>query len=185
MMGLFSSRGMAAFAGGAVTALMAERLLQPLMGQAAGRARAAMGADPFHWLDQDHAFVLAQLRGMAETHSAVQRGQKLLRVKRALTAHALAEESALYPLLHDKAGERELANRLYAGHADIKMRLHALEEIGPRSIAWTEGVNVLRHSIEEHVGEEERAFDILRAALDEQAVARLAGALNREKEMLL
>ena len=185
MMGLFLTRGMAAFAGGAVTALMAERLLQPLMGQAAGRTRAAMGGDPFHWLEQDHAFVLRQLHGMAESQSSMQRMQKCLRVKRALTAHSLAEESALYPLLHDKAGERELASRLYAGHAEIKMRLHALEEVGPNSVAWTEAVNVLRRTIEEHVAEEERAFDILRGALDRQAIARLAGALNREKEMVL
>ena len=185
MIGLFSTRGLTAFAGGAMAALMAERLLQPLLGQAAGRARAAMGGDPFHWLDQDHAFVLNQLRGMAETQSTMQRTQKFLRVKRALTAHSLAEESALYPLLHDKAGERELTDRLYAGHAKIKMRLHALEDIGPSSVAWTEGVNVLRRAIEEHVADEERAFEILRGALDEQAIARLAGALNREKEMLL
>ena len=185
MIGLFSPRGLAAFAGGAATALMAERLLQPLMGQAAGRARAAMGADPFRWLDQDHAFVLHHLRGMAESRSTMQRTQKLARVKRALTAHALAEESALDPLLHDKAGERELTDRLYAGHAEIKMRLHSLEEIGPRSAAWTEGVNVLRRAIEEHVAEEKRAFEILRNALDERSIARLAGALNREKEMLL
>jgi hypothetical protein len=174
-----------AFAGGAVTALMAERLLQPFMGQAAGRARAAMGADPFAWLDQDHAFVLGQLRAMAESASPAQRMQRCLRVKRALVAHSLAEENALYPLLHDKAGERELTNRLYAGHAEIKMRLHALEEIGPRSVAWVEGVNVLRRAVEEHVAEEERAFEILRGALDREGVVRLAGALNREKQMAL
>jgi hypothetical protein len=75
-----------AFAGGAVTALMAERLLQPFMGQAAGRARAAMGADPFAWLDQDHVFVLGQLRAMAESASPAQRMQRCLRVKRALVA---------------------------------------------------------------------------------------------------
>ena len=184
MVGIFSSR-VAAFAGGAMAAIVAERLLQPLIGQAAGRARAALGGDPFEWLEQDHAFVMDQLRGMAQSQSSMQRMQKFLRVKRALTAHALAEESALYPLLHDKAGEREMARRLYAGHAEIKMRLHGLEEIGPSSVAWTEGVNVLRRSIEEHVEEEERAFAILRGALDDAEIARLAGALNREKEMLL
>lgn len=184
MAGIFSSR-VAAFAGGAVAAIVAERLLQPLMGQAAGRARAALGGDPFSWLEQDHAFVLEQLKGMAESQSSLQRMQKFLRVKRALTAHALSEESALYPLLHDKAGERDMAKRLYAGHAEIKMRLHGLEEIGPGSVAWPEGVNVLRRTIEEHVEEEEQAFEILRAALDEAEIARLAGALNREKEMLL
>lgn len=185
MVGFFSPRSMAAFAGGAVTALVAERFLQPMAGQAVGRARAVMGEDPFRWLEQDHAFVLGQLDAMMESGSRLQRAQRLLRIKRALTGHALAEENALYPLLHDKAGERELAMRLFAGHAEIKMRLHGLEEVGPNSVAWGEGVGALKRTIEEHVAEEEKAFAALRRVLDQDGLAKLAGALNREKEMIL
>jgi hypothetical protein len=181
-----STRDITAFAGGAAVALLGSRLLQPLAGQAMGRARARIGADPLAWLEEDHGFVLGLLSQMAEENGgALRRGQLLFRVKRALSAHAHAEESAVYPLLHERLGEVALAKQLYAGHAEIKVRLHGLEEIGPSSVAWREGVNVLRRAIEEHVGEEERAFDLLRKALDREGLAELAGAINREKEMLL
>lgn len=181
----FSARDVTTFAGGALAGLFAAKLLQPLVGQATGRAQARLGADPLDRLDQDHRFVAGLLSGMAETGSALQRRQMLFRLKRALAAHAQAEENALYPLLHDGLGEVELANRLYAGHAAIKMRLHGLEEIGAGSVAWREGVNVLSRAVETHVREETRAFGLVRKALDRGRLTHLAGLLSREREMIL
>lgn len=181
----FTARDVATFAGGALAGLFAAKLLQPLVGQATGRAQARLGADPLARLEQDHRFVVGLLAGMAEAASALQRRQMLFRLKRALAAHAQAEENALYPLLHDGLGEVELANRLYAGHAAIKMRLHGLEEIGAGSVAWREGVNVLRRAVEAHVEDEAQAFGLLRKALDRGRRAHLAGVLSREREMIL
>lgn len=186
--GWLSMRGMTTFAGGAIAAIVASRILPPLVAQATGTARAAAGRNPFDALAQDHREILSLLEQMEQTGTAAvfNRTQRLLRLKRRLTAHALAEEDVVYPLLRDRAHAVEDTKTLYAEHAEMKIHLHALEAMPKDDPQWLDRVRALRASVEAHARHEEEVdFPKLRTLLDERATARLSGSVQREKAMLL
>lgn len=181
-------QSLAAFAGGAVAAVVASRLLPPLIAQAAGSARAAGGGDPLETLIADHRrFVglLSEMEQSADT-ATFQRTQLLLRLKRRLAAHALAEEDIVYPLLHDEAQAVDDAKHLYSEHADIKIHLHALEQMPKDGPEWARRASALKQLIEAHARHEEEVdFPRLRQVLSEQAMRQLAGHVYREKALIL
>jgi hemerythrin superfamily protein len=187
-MGWLFGQGMAAFAGGAVAATVASRLLPPLVAQAAGAARAAGGGDPLETLIADHRRFVALLTEMEQSAdtATIHRTQLLLRLKRGLAAHALAEEDIVYPLLHDEAKAADDAKHLYSEHADIKIHLHALEQMPKDAPEWAQRAGALKQLIEGHARhEEEIDFPRLREVLDEQAMRQLAGHVQREKALIL
>ncbi|MDF2763615.1 MAG: hemerythrin [Rhodospirillales bacterium] len=181
-------RGLAAFAGGAAAAFFASRMLPPFLAQAAGNARAAAGRDPFDMLAQDHRIILSLLEAMEHSpeNATFTRTQKLLQVKRRLSAHALAEEDVIYPMLHDAAGAVTDVRHLYADHAEIKMHLHALEMMPKNDPSWGRRAGELRALVESHARQEEEIdFPKLRAALSERETRRMTGNMQREKALLL
>jgi len=183
-----STNGLMAFAGGVLVALVASRLMPPLVAQAAGTLRAQAGRDPFDALAHDHRVILSLLDQMEDSpdHATMRRTQLLLRLKRRLAAHALAEEDVVYPLLHDRAHEEEDTRRLYAEHADMKMHLFALEQMPKDDPRWRARVGELRALIAGHVHQEEDVdFPRLRERLDDRATARLSGGVAREKALVL
>ncbi|MBP2230466.1 hemerythrin superfamily protein [Azospirillum agricola] len=186
--GWLSMQGMAAFAGGAALAVIASRLLPPLVAQVAGSARARAGRDPFDALADDHRRILALLSEMVRTpiDATVRRTQLLLRLKRRLAAHAVAEEDVVYPMLRDDAHLEEDARRLYGDHAEMKMHLFALERMAKDDPRWLAVAHELKHVVTEHIRQEETVdFPRLRHALDERAVVSLSGNVAREKALLL
>jgi len=179
---------LAAFAGGSLVAFVAGRLLPPVLGQAFGSMRAAQGHDPFEALAQDHRRVLAMLDRLEATGAdgAVRRASLFLMVKRALTAHALAEEDVIYPMLRDQANREEESRKLYEDHAELKVLLFELEQMPKDDPQWIEKVRTLRRRIEEHARmEEETEFPKLRETLDHKGMMKLAGSVQREKMMVL
>ncbi|HYD29742.1 MAG TPA: hemerythrin domain-containing protein [Azospirillaceae bacterium] len=183
-----SMRGLAAFASGAVAAIIVSRILPPLVAQATGAARAVAGRDPFDALAQDHRQILFLLNEMERSpnDAVFHRTQHLLRLKRRLTAHALAEEDVIYPLLHDQAHEIDDTKRLYGEHAEMKMLLFALEQIPKDDPRWLNRVGDLKALIAEHVYQEENIdFPKLRQLLGRQAIVRLSGSVQREKAFVL
>lgn len=187
--GHYSGRSVAAaFAGGAATALIASRLLPPVAAMATGSARLAAGDDPFESLLADHRRFLDLLTDMGQSASkeSFRRTQLLLRLKRGLAAHAMAEEDVVYPLLHDAGEEEHDAKQLYSEHAEMKLLLYRLEETPKDAPAWAGHASALHRLIEEHARhEEEIDFPKLRAILDETETARLARNLHREKALVL
>ncbi|WP_286192339.1 hemerythrin domain-containing protein [Roseomonas genomospecies 6] len=184
-MDLWSTNGLIAFASGAAVAILASRLLPPVVAQAAGTT---MARDPFGALIDDHRHILALLNEMERTRpdAAFRRTQLLLRLKRRLAAHAMAEEDVVYPLLHDHAHEEEDTRRLYGEHADMKMHLFALEQMPKDHPDWSGRVTELRRLIADHVRQEEEVdFPKLRDTLDPRATKRLSGHVQREKALLL
>jgi hemerythrin superfamily protein len=182
------SGGFSAFAGGALAGLLASRALPPLFAQASGMARGAAGRDPFAALAQDHRAILALLTAIAQTprDAVSSRTSRLLRLKRRLSAHALAEEDVIYPALFALGGDPQGAQHLYAEHAEMKIHLYNLEEIPKDDPAWQSHVGELRAIIAAHVREEEDVeFPKLRSALDDQTLARIFGKMQREKALLL
>lgn len=187
-LGLLFGQSMTAFAGGAVAAVVASRLLPPLVAQAAGVARAASGGDPLETLIADHRRFVALLTEMEQSSDTAtfHRTQLLLRLKRGLAAHALAEEDIVYPLLHDEAKAADDAKHLYSEHADMKIHLYALEQMPKDDPEWAARAGTLRQLIEAHARHEEEVdFPKLRQVLSEQAMRQLAGHVQREKALIL
>lgn len=186
--GWLSARTAISFGAGALVMLTASRIAPPFAGRAIGSLRSMTGTDPFDALAQDHQKLLALLDRIAETDSSavMRRATMLFQVKRMLTAHALAEEDIIYPMLHEDAHRPEQAKKLYREHADLKVRLFGLEHKAKDDPSWVEHLRALRRIVAEHAQEEEQIeFPKLRAALDERRSANLLGEVHREKSMLL
>jgi hemerythrin superfamily protein len=183
-----SMRDAAIFGAGALLAVAATRIAPPFAGRAIGSMRAMAGTDPFDALAQDHRKVLALFdRIEATDDSAIaRRNAMLLQLKRMLTAHALAEEDIVYPMLHDDAERRDQAKKLYSEHAAMKLRLFELEHKAKDDPTWMADLRALHRIVAEHAREEEQIeFPKLRAALDDAQCSNLLGEVSREKSMLL
>jgi hemerythrin superfamily protein len=183
-----SARTAISFGAGALLMLTASRIAPPFAGQAIGSLRARAGTDPFEALAQDHRRVLALFERIEATpHSAVaRRAAMLFQLKRMLTAHTLAEEDIVYPMLHDDAHRAEEAKKLYREHADMKVRLFELEHKAKDDPSWIEDLRSLHRIVQEHAREEEESeFPKLRAVLDQGRTTNLLGEVHREKAMLL
>jgi hemerythrin superfamily protein len=172
------------FVGGMALGAVAMPLLAPHLGYSIGQLRTWSGADPFQQLETDHRTVIAALRKMEDTEGTLRRTVMLKMVKRALTAHALAEENVVYGLLHDEAGRGDEAMKLFQEHAEIKMLLRRLEEAAAND-GWTGSVRALRQLIETHAAEEEaEVFPRLRTILGERLPA-IGSLLGRERFIAL
>jgi hemerythrin superfamily protein len=148
----------------------------------------ASGRDPFEALIADHRHFVALLTEMEQSpeDAKFHRTQLLLRLKRRMTAHALAEENVVYPMLHDDAKAADDAKRLYGEHGDMKIHLHALEQMPKDHPDWVERVRNLKHLIEAHARHEEEVdFPELRRVLGETETRQLSAHVQREKAMVL
>jgi len=181
-------RGLAAFTTGALAAVIASRVLPPIVAQAAGSAQASAGRDPFDGLAEDHRIILSLLDRMTSSpdNAVFDRTQLLLRLKRRLSAHAVAEEDVVYPLLHGRAHEEDDTMHLYSEHAEMKMHLFTLEQMPKSDPRWRGIASELRDLIAGHVKQEEEVdFPKLRAVLDQKETAMMSGGVQREKALLL
>lgn len=185
---LFTMRNMMMFGAGAMMVMATARMASPLAGRAFGSIRALAGTDPFDALAQDHRKVLALMDAVEATDDSAthRRTAMLLQIKRMLTAHALAEEDIIYPMLHDDAHRQEQARKLYREHADIKVKLFELEHKAKDDPNWIADMRALHRIVETHAREEEEEeFPKLRAALSDSKKASLLGEVHREKAMLV
>src|SRR5205085_11426133 len=107
----FRARDAMIFGAGALLSLAASRVAPPFAGRAIGSIRAMTGTDPFEALAQDHRKALALFEAIEATDNSAtaRRAAMLFQLKRMLTAHALAEEDIIYPMLRDDAHRREQA----------------------------------------------------------------------------
>ena len=182
-----SARKLLFFGAGALVMMAAGRMAAPVAGRAIGSMRAMAGGDPFDALAQDHQKVLALFDAIEETDESAtgRRTAMLFQLKRMVTAHALAEEDIIYPMLRDDARRREQATRLYREHAEVKVKLFELEHKQKDDPTWIDDIRALRAMLEEHMRQEEQVeFPKLRNALDETRTAALLGEVHREKAML-
>ena len=181
-------RAGATFAGGALLAFIGTRLLPPIVAQARGAARSKAGGDPLASLLDDHRTIMHHLDAMVESADSevFNRTQHLLRLKRSLAAHAMAEEDIVYPALRDRPETADGATHLYEEHAEMKVLLYKLERTPKRDEQWHLHATELSTLIERHIRQEEDVdFPKLRAALDEGMSRELAAKIEREKALLL
>jgi len=184
----FSGRDALILGAGTLLGLAIGRMAPPFAGRAIGSLRAMTGTDPFEALSQDHKKVLAVFEAIEATDdkAIARRNAMLLQVKRMLTAHALAEEDIVYPMLHDDAHRHEQAKKMYRDHAEVKVKLFELEHKAKDDPTWIQDVRALHRMVREHAQDEEQnEFPKLRAALDDAQRANLLGEVSREKSMLL
>jgi len=182
------TRDMMIFGAGMLLSLAASRVAPPFAGRAIGSMRAMAGTDPFDALAQDHQKALAMFEAIEATDNSatMRRAAMLFQLKRMLTAHALAEEDIIYPMLRDDEHRKEQALKLYRDHAEVKVKLFELEHRPKDDPSWMTELKALHHMVESHAREEEQMeFPKLRAALDEARCANLMGEVQREKSMLL
>ena len=178
----------ASFAGGALIALVGSRLLPPLVAQARGAARMKADGDPLATLLDDHRAILSHLDAMAESADTevFVRTQHLLRLKRRLAAHALAEEDIVYPALREHLETVDDATHLYEEHAEMKVLLYKLEQTSKGDGQWHLHATELRTLVQRHIRQEEEVdFPKLRETLDEATSTELASKIAREKALLL
>src|SRR3954464_3336232 len=171
---------------GILVGILAARILPPFLAMACGSARARAGHDPFESLIADHRRFRELLERMNEAAGTVQSAPLLLRLKRGLAAHAMAEEDVVYPMLQDEAGAKPDPTHLYAEHAAVKVLLFRLEKKVLASDDWTEEVGALSALLTEHARHEEEVdFPRLRELLGEDGRVTLARKISREKALVL
>lgn len=181
-------RSFTAFAAGAALSFAASRLMPPLAGRAIGMARVAAGGDPFDALARDHRMVLGMMDTLLQTgrQSQMRRTAGLLQIKRSLTAHALAEEDIVYPMLREEVGAVEASERLYREHAEIKVHLFRLEHLRPDDARWHAEMQSLRDLVARHAADEENTeFPRLRERLSRENLMQLSSDVSREKQFVL
>jgi hemerythrin superfamily protein len=172
-----------ALAIGAVAALAVSRLMPPVAAHTVGRMRMT---DAIERLSRDHDAFLDFLDRMEAAEGRAQRMQLLMRLKRRLTAHAMAEEDVIYPILRERLGEREDTRGLYAEHGDIKVFLYRLEDKVADDEAWRATVREMREVLARHARqEEEEEFPRLRRILEEREMAQMNGLAARERALVL
>jgi hemerythrin superfamily protein len=178
------ARSLSAFAAGAALSLIASRLMPPIAGRAIGVARVAAGGDPFEALARDHRVVLSMMDSLLQSNdlARLRRRAGLLHIKRALTAHALAEEHVVYPMLREEIGG---CRAPLSRHAEIKVHLFKLEHKRPDETPWLEEMRSLRELIARHAADEENnEFPRLRERLSRHDIGQLSGDVSREKQFV-
>jgi hemerythrin superfamily protein len=181
-------RSLSAFAAGAALSLAASRLMPPLAGRAIGMARGAAGGDPFEALARDHRTVLGMMDTLLQSNgqARLRRTAGLMQIKRALTAHALAEEDVVYPMLREEVGALEASDRLFREHAEIKIHLYKLEHLRVDDSGWDQEMRALRDLVARHAADEENTeFPRLREKLSREDIVQLSGDVSREKQFVL
>jgi iron-sulfur cluster repair protein YtfE (RIC family) len=173
---------------GVAGGVIASRLLPPLFAQMRGAAGSIAGEDPFKRLIEEHRMLLAMLDRMEGVPSG-QPGKrlfKLLAFKRLIAKHAMAEEDVVYPLLHEKAGRQEAADKLYREHGSLKVHIFMLQQSVHNDVAWRQHVRALREEITSHARqEEEEEFPRVRALREATESTELSRNLRQEEALIL
>ena len=108
------------------------------------------------------------------------RSHLLMKLKYALTKHALEEENVIYPALR-RANETQHADHLNSDHLQVKTFLYELETMANDDPQWLARVRDFRTSVEEHMREEEdEIFPRLRERLSEEQNAQITTMMNKE-----
>jgi hemerythrin superfamily protein len=178
-----------AFFGGQTGALVGAAVAGAAFGLAANQARKMIMQSPAfmsgNWDDAlrtEHKMTLAlfdQIEATPDTATGTRSGL-LMKLKYALSKHALQEENVVYPALRE-ANEAHDADELNAEHGYVKTFLYELENMPKASPDWLARVRDFRTMLEEHIRmEEDRVFPRLKSLMSEEQNRKLTVAMNRE-----
>jgi len=141
-------------------------------------------------LKEDHDEILDLVRSLADEDSVPRRRALFRSLKPLLTAHARAEERAVYTELvkaRSKRDAKDLGNEGYVEHSLVDVLLERMSKTAlAGSDAWKAHATVLKELLEHHIREEEK--EIFKALGDEFSDARraaMAEAFTEDKRALL
>lgn len=125
--------------------------------RADARAKARAAAGPDDWLSMilDHHVQLEN--AFAKTASASDASSRSAQMKRLgviLTAHAIAEENAVYPAMAMETSKGN-ATHAYTEQATVKIEMAKLEKLDPMSAEFLAKLEEIRAAVAHHMVEEE------------------------------
>ena len=167
---------------GSALAGLAIGLFATVTRKAAMQAPTALAPDWVEGLTREHKAVLTLFDKLEATERSQTGKRKALvvKLKLALTKHAVEEENVVYPALRE-AGEESAVDGLSDDHAAVKHYLYRLTMMEADSPEFMKTVRAFRADIEKHMKEEERdLFPRLKAKLDDAANKRLSAMVNKE-----
>jgi len=185
--GRFEERS--AFFGGQTGALVGAAVAGAAVGLAANYGRKMMMQTPTfmagNWdeaLKAEHKATLALFDQLEATNDnqASMRAGLVMKIKYALSKHALQEEDVIYPALRE-ANEAHDADDLNGEHGYVKTYLYELENMSKDTPEFLARVRDFRTLLEGHIrNEEDNVFPRLRATMSEAQNKKLTMAMNKE-----
>jgi len=173
-----STGALAAAAAAGVAVGLAANLGRKLLMQSVSAA----SGDWVDALTAEHRATLAIFDKLEDTDDTQtsQRSALLMKLKYALSKHALQEENVIYPALR-QANITHDADTLNSEHGYVKTYLYELETMPKDSPEWLARVRDFRAMIQEHMRmEEEQVFPRFREQLSEEQNTRLTAMMNKE-----
>jgi hemerythrin superfamily protein len=178
-----------AFFGGSTGALLGAVVAGAAVGLAANRGRKLLMQSPAfvsgNWDDAlrtEHKMTLAlfdQLEATSDDSAATRTGL-VMKIKYALSKHALQEENVIYPVMRE-ANEAHDADELNGEHGYVKTFLYELENMDKTGPGFLARVREFRALLEGHIrNEEDVVFPRLRAAMSEEQNRKVTLAMNKE-----
>jgi hemerythrin superfamily protein len=175
--------------GGQGGALAAAAVAGAAVGFAANMGRKMMMQSPTfmagNWdeaLKAEHKATLAlfdQLEATADKQTTA-RTNLLMKIKYALSKHALQEENVVYPALRE-ANDAYDADDLNGEHGYVKTYLYELENMAKDGPEFLARVRDFRALLEGHIrNEEDNVFPRLRASMSAEQNKKLTMAMNKE-----
>jgi hemerythrin superfamily protein len=127
--------------------------------------------DIYQILQDDHRKVMDTLDRITVTTDAQQRSNRVRQLMSLLLPHASGEETLVYPILRDEAGDADMADHAVAEHHEARVLVNQIAQLECMDPAMIGKVKELRDCLQAHVEEEEgEIFDQLRGVLtDKQA----------------
>ena len=173
--------GIGAVAGAAAVGLIAG-FVADRGRKAVTQAAEGLAGDWMDVLKAEHLMLLELFDRIDSTtnNETGKRTRYLIKLRQALTKHAVQEENVVYPALA-KSDPSGAAAKLFAEHADLKIALYELDVMAKDDPQWMPRVRALRHEIEEHARkEEDEVFPALRGRLSAEDSARLTASMLKE-----
>jgi len=104
----------------------------------------------------------------------------VMKIKYALSKHALQEENVIYPVMREQ-NEAHDADELTGEHGYVKTFLYELENMNKASPEFMTKVREFRALLEQHIrNEEDNLFPRLRANMTDEQNRKVTLAMNKE-----
>lgn len=143
--------------------------------------------DVYEKLEKDHRKVESLFKKLltTENEDLETREELFEQINTDLTAHAVAEERAFYPLTEDDETTHALTLEAHEEHSLVKQLLAELSEMEKDSDEWKAKAKVLSEIVDHHVEEEEsKLFPKSKKFISKEDRQNAAAAVEREEEQL-
>jgi hemerythrin superfamily protein len=139
--------------------------------------------DIFQCLQDDHRKVMAVLDQFEATTDNQARSDCVRMLMSEFLPHASGEETLVYPLLRDEAGDAEMADHALGEHHKARVLLNQICMMDCSDANLMSKVQELKACLQDHIAEEEgQIFDELRGVLDNKQATEIARQFMEYKQ---